>query len=252
MPARIVTAAFCCVLAMLGGNLAARAQSALPCPAFTTQPLPPPAPRIAAWPVKRFEAIRQQLNMPHRVLFLGDSLTERFPHDAPLVWREHMEPRGVLNAGVSGDRSENLLWRLQNGNLGGTPPSLVILLIGTNDLAYDGPPRPPELGAESIRANLLYLREKLPDTPILLLALLPRGAAPDSELRRKTVTVNRLISRCADGTSVIFADIGGVLLDAQGRLSAAISPDRLHFSEIGYARLMPRLDALIDALAVRR
>ena len=97
-----------------------------------------------------------------------------------------MQTRGVLNAGVSGDRTENLLWRLQNGNLDGPPPALVILLIGTNDLAYDGPPRSPELAAEGIRANLLYLRERLPDTPILLLGLLPRGASPDSELRRKT------------------------------------------------------------------
>ena len=70
--------------------------------------------------MKRFEAINEQVrNTPHRVLFLGDSLTERFPHDAPRAWREHMQPRGVLDAGVSGDRSENLLWRLQNGNLAG-------------------------------------------------------------------------------------------------------------------------------------
>ena len=101
-------------------------------------------------------------------MFLGDLLIERFPRDASTVWREHIQKRGVLNAGVSGDRTENLLWRLQNGNLDGPPPSLVVLLIGTNDLAYDGKPRSPELAAEGIRANLLYLRERLPDTPILL------------------------------------------------------------------------------------
>jgi lysophospholipase L1-like esterase len=185
------------------------------------------------------------------VLFLGDSLTERFPHDAPLVWREHMQPRGVLNAGVSGDRTENLLWRLHNGNLAGPPPALIILLIGTNDLTYGGRPRPPEQAAEGVRANLLYLRERLPDTPILLLGLLPRGASRDSELRRKTVAVNELISRCADRRSVFYADIGGALLDRQGRMTPEISPDQLHFSEIGYARLVPRLDALIDDLAGR-
>ena len=92
--------------------------------------------------------------------------------------RAHAD-RDVLNAGVSGDRSENLLWRLQNGNLAGKPPSLVVMLIGTNDLAYDGKPRSPALAAEGIRANLLYLRQALPDTPILLLGLLPRGASPE-------------------------------------------------------------------------
>jgi lysophospholipase L1-like esterase len=231
---------------------AARAQTALPCPSFTMEPVPSPAPRTAAWPVRRFETIKAQLNTPHRILFLGDSLIERFLYDAPLVWREHMQTRGVLNAGVSGDRTENLLWRLQNGNLEGPAPALVILLIGTNDLAYDGPPRSPALTAEGIRANLLYLRRVLPDTPILLLGLLPRGGSSDSALRQKTVAVNRLISGCADGRSVFYADIGDALLDAQGRLAAEISPDRLHFSETGYAILAPRLDALIDDLAVRR
>ena len=180
---------------LLYGAPIAAAQTPLPCAKFTSEALPRPTPRVAAWPVKRFEAINAQVrNTPHRVLFLGDSLTERFPHDAPHVWREHMQPRGVLNAGVSGDRTENLLWRLQNGNLAGPPPALVVMLIGTNDLAYDGPPRSPELAAEGIRANLLYLRRRLPDTPILLLGLLPRGAPPDSELRRKVAAVNGLIS----------------------------------------------------------
>jgi lysophospholipase L1-like esterase len=253
MPSWVAVFVLCCALTVLGGTPLASAQTALPCPAFTPQALPQPAPRVAAWPVKRFAAIKEQIkHEPHRVLFLGDSLTERFPHDAPNVWREHMRPRGVLNAGVSGDRTENLLWRLRNGNLDGKPPSLMVLLIGTNDLAYDGPPRSPELAAEGIRADLLYLRERLPGTPILLLGLLPRGASADTELRRKTVAVNRLISRCADGRSVFYADIGGVLLDPQGRLAPETSPDRLHFSEIGYARLAPRLDALIDDLAGRR
>ena len=127
-----------------------------------------------------------------------------------------MQPRGVLNAGISGDETENLLWRLQNGNLEGPPPALAIMLIGINDLTYSGSPRSPELAAEGIRANLLYLRRRLPDTRILLLGLLPRGASPDSELRRKVIAVNQLISSCADRRAVFYADIGGALLDAQG------------------------------------
>jgi hypothetical protein len=110
MPIRTGIFALCAALTLAGGGATAHARTALPCGAFTSEALPPPAPRVAGWPVRRFEAIKQQGgNEPHRVLFLGDSLTERFPHDAPLVWRDHMQPRGVLNAGVSGDRTENLL-----------------------------------------------------------------------------------------------------------------------------------------------
>jgi lysophospholipase L1-like esterase len=252
MPGRAAAALLYCALAALGCYPARAAPPALHCAKFTSQALPPPAPRVTAWPVKRFEMINEEVrNTAHRVLFLGDSLTERFPHDAPLVWREHMQPRGVVNAGVSGDRTENLLWRLRNGNLDGKPPALIVMLIGTNDLAYDGPPRSPELAAEGIRANLFYLRRRLPETRILLLGLLPRGASPDSELRRKTVAVNRLISGCADRRFVFYAYLGGALLDARGRLTAEVSPDRLHFSEIGYAKLAPILDALIDKLTGR-
>jgi lysophospholipase L1-like esterase len=160
-----------------------------------------------------------------------------------------MMPRGVLDAGVSGDRTEHLLWRLQHGNLSGPPPAAVVLLIGTNDLGYG---RPPEDAAEGIRANLLQLRQRLPGARILLLGLWPREESPEARLRRATVAVNQLIRKCGDNGAVVYADIGGALLDPAGRLIPEISPDHLHFTALGYARLAPRLDALIDRLLAGR
>jgi lysophospholipase L1-like esterase len=130
----------------------------------------------------------------------------------------------------------------------------VVVLIGTNDLGHG---RPPEIAAEGIRANLLYLRQRLPAARILLLGLWPRLESPGARLRRDTVAVNRLIEKCGDdgavaNGAVVYADIGGVLLDPEGRLTPAISPDRLHFNALGYARLAPRLDALIDGLVADR
>lgn len=226
---------------------AASAQAQLACGPFTEAALDPPAPRAAWWPVHRFEQINAAVKtQPHRVLFLGDSITERFPTDAPEVWRQHMMPRGVLDAGVSGDRTEHLMWRMQHGNLAGPKPKAAVLLIGTNDLTNGGQPRPAAVVAQGIRADLLYLRQHLPQTRVLLLGLWPRSASPEAPLRRGTVAVNQLIRSCGDGQAVVYADIGGVLLDPEGRLTRAISPDLLHFSQRGYARLAPRLDALID------
>jgi beta-glucosidase len=99
-----------------------------------------------------------------------------------------------------------------------------------------------------VRAVLLKLRERLPDTRILLLGLWPRGAREDDPLRRELREVNRMLATCGDNKTVIYADIGGVLLDRRGELSRAISPDLLHFSAAGYARLAPELDRLIDPL----
>ena len=232
--------------AALGGRGNAQAQT-LACGPFTLAPVAEPAPRTASWAVHRFEQINAAVKTePHRVLFLGDSITERFPHDAPEVWRQHMAPRGVLDAGVSGDRTEHLLWRMQHGNLAGPRPKAAIMLIGTNDLTNGGDPRPPAVVAEGIRADLAYLRQELPQTRVLLLGLWPRADVP--RLAPRVPAVNRLIQGCGDGRDVVYADIGGVLLDPDGRLSRAVSPDLLHFSERGYARLVPRLDALIDRL----
>jgi lysophospholipase L1-like esterase len=230
------------VLAIAALPTSAQPQSALRCGAFTQEALPEPAPRENAHARERFERIKAAVkNQPYEVLFLGDSLTERFDEQ---VWQAHMTPRGVLNAGVSGDRTEHLLWRLTHGNLDGPTPRGVVLLIGTNDLGHG---RSPDLAANGIRADLLHLRQRLPDARLLLLGLWPRADLPKIQEHREIDAVNRLIASC-DGGTVTYADIGSLLLEPDGRLSPQISPDRLHFSGQGYARLAPRLDALIDQL----
>jgi beta-glucosidase len=152
-------------------------------------------------------------------------------------------PRGVLNAGISGDFTDHILWRLDHGNLAGPPPKAVVLLIGTNDLAAH---RSPELTADGIRANLVLLRERLPESRILLLGLLPREQFPDAPLRWAVAQVNRLIRDCADGEHIVYAEIGDPLLDSDGQLSVAVSPDWLHFSERGYALLAAGLEPVLD------
>jgi lysophospholipase L1-like esterase len=245
---RIIAAA--CLLCALGADLSGAQELPLECGPFAVE-APLPAPREAASAVQRFELVKYRVKtQAYNVFFLGDSLTERFDEQ---TWREHMEPRGVLNAGVSGDRTENLRWRLRHGNLDrSAPPAGVVVLIGTNDLTYGGTSRPPNLAAEGIRGVLLDLRQLAPSTRILLLGLLPRSASPDAYLRRATVSVNEHIRKCEDQRTVTYANIGGVLLDSEGRLRPEIAPDQLHFSPIAYSRLVQRLDPLLDALVGAR
>jgi beta-glucosidase len=235
------------VVALILG-LAASAKAQVACGPFTAAPLDAPAPRTESWAIPMVENINLAVKTrPYRALFLGDSITFRWDlplWDAKPVWDANMPQRGVLNAGVAGDRTEHLLWRLDHGNLDGPPPKLAIVLIGTNDLAHG---RQPELAAQGIRAILVRLRQKLPNTRILLLGLTPRGATPDDPLRQEVGVVNSLIQTCADNM-ITYADIGGVLLDGKGVLNPTLSPDLLHFSGAGYKRLAPKLDPLIDQL----
>ncbi|MGE5268291.1 MAG: GDSL-type esterase/lipase family protein [Thiohalocapsa sp.] len=225
---------------------AARAQ--LACGRFSDEALPAPIPRTAASAVKRFEAIKHAVvSEPYRILFLGDSITQRYDSE---VWRRDMAPRGVLNAGVNGDRTEHLLWRLEHGNLAGPSPQGLIIQIGTNDLTGGGHPRPPHLVADGIRADLLYLRQHVPNARILLLGLYPRADVP--RLSSRVPAVNDLIRRCGDGRAVVYAEVGDVLLDPNGHLTREVAPDLLHPSRLGYERLAPRLDALIDNLVAGR
>jgi lysophospholipase L1-like esterase len=229
--------------------IALPAQAQIRCGSFTSEPLDPPAPRSAPEPVATFEHINAAVKaQPYRALFIGDSITERWAlpvWGAKPVWDANMAPRGVLNAGVSGDRTEHVLWRLDRGNLDGPPPKGVVLMIGTNDLGHG---RSPELAAQGVRAILIRLREKLPNTRILLLGLWPRGATPKDPLRQAVNAVNRLIPNCADGSTIVYADVGGALLEPGGTLSRSISPDLLHFTGAGYERIVPKLDPLIDQL----
>jgi lysophospholipase L1-like esterase len=207
----------------------------------------PPAPRTEAEAIETFHRINTRVKSEHyRILFFGDSITERWSlplWDAKRVWDANLAPRGVLNAGVSGDRTEHLRWRLDHGNLDGPPPKGMIVMIGTNDLGHG---RPPAEAAEGVRQVLLQLRQKVPNARILLLGLTPRGGGPRDPLRVKASQVNQMLGSCADGQTIWATDIGQPLLDAKGMLSNTLSPDYLHFNAAGYERIAPGLDRWID------
>lgn len=172
-----------------------------------------------------------------RLLFLGDSITDHWDTKALELWDRHYAPLKALNFGVSGDRTQHLLWRLQNGELGRLKPEIVVLLIGTNNLGFNSDNRTPRNTlpevADGVRANVAYLRERLPEAKIILLGIFPRGEK-DSSLRADTVEVNRRIAKLHDGRHVFFLDLGPKFLEADGTLPKDIMPDLLHPNRKGY------------------
>lgn len=217
------------------------AQQLVACGEFSKTPLAAPMPRNESHSIERLARIFvEERQRPPNVLFLGDSLTERW---TPEIWQQQIAPLGAVNAGIDGDRTEHLLWRIENGHLTQPPPRLIVLLIGTNDLGHG---RPPDVAAEGVRRDLIRLRELVPETRILLLGLTPRtdrfGALADA--------VNPYIKSCAGGP-VSYADIGVSLRDPNGRIRSDVIADGVHFTAMGYRLVTQELRRHIDPLMAK-
>ena len=171
------------------------------------------------------------------VLFLGDSITAGWGWGTGgmAIWQRDFAPRHAANFGIGWDRIQNVLWRIENGELEGIEPRVVILLIGTNNAGNEDNGRPRNSTPEIIEgaANLIHRIEfHLPQAKIVLFAIFPRGA-PADPVRTQIASVNAGLAKLA-GDKVQFLDIGREFLETDGTLPRAMFPDLLHPNAQGY------------------
>ena len=185
---------------------------------------------------------------PVDLLFVGDSITDAWRRgDQYKLFQERWGKHNPLNLGIGGDRTQHVLWRLQNGEVEGLKPKVVVLMIGTNNL---GSKDSVEDTIAGVKAVVGSLRDKLPDSKILLLAVFPRGMEPDNAFRAQIKSVNEAIAKLDDGGKhVKYLDIGPKFLAADGTLTKEIMPDALHPNEKGYQiwadAIQPTLDEMM-------
>jgi lysophospholipase L1-like esterase len=242
---RILTAVLTSVFII---GLAGCAQQKLSCSQVTAQIAKSdnaaikPVARDAKWKAKH-AAINERVKQDSdaQVIFVGDSITEGWGK-VPQVWDEYFGKYKPLNAGIGGDKTQNVLWRLENGNIDGIHPKVAVVMIGTNNSNKED--FTAEQIAEGVEAIVCTLRTKLPDTKILLLAIFPRGS--DSQRKDKTQNAaynpqwdknekaSQLASKLADGKMVVYLDINKKFLNDKGILTRKVMPDLLHLSEEGY------------------
>ncbi|MBA5869047.1 MAG: acetylglucosamine-6-sulfatase [Nitrospira sp. CR2.1] len=206
-----------------------------------------PAPQRQAWWTERHDRTVSRLHQGQvDLLFIGDSITQGWEEDGRPVWDRYYAHRRAVNLGFNSDQTENVLWRLQHGELDGITPKLAIVMIGTNNATIREDP--PEHTAVGIQAILTTLRMSLPETKILLLAIFPRSASADDPLRRVNDAVNERLSTFADQRRVFFLNLNRRFLDGGGRLSPEIMPDLLHPSALGYRLWAEGMEALVKQL----
>jgi beta-glucosidase len=177
--------------------------------------------------------LKRAASGPVGLLFLGDSITQHWT-DAPDVWKSHYGKYDPANFGVDGDRTQHVLWRIDNGELDHISPKVVVLLIGTNNIGW-----PADQIVRGNAAIVKRIHEKLPDAKVLLLGIFPRGASlsdPNvAKMRDKIKSVNAELAKLDDGDKTQFLDIGQKFVDPQGNISKTVLKDGLHPSPAGYA-----------------
>ena len=190
---------------------------------------------VATWKEKHAAdvAIAQKDGMD--LLFVGDSITEGWEWGDGEHWKKHFAPLGAANFGVGGDTTQNLLWRLDNGDVGALKPKVVVVLIGTNNLGRENATAAE--AARGVEAVVTKLRAAFPEAKIVLHGIFPCDYSPKAEVRQRVKAVNSLLARL-DGLDgkVVFRDIGPIFLEPDGSILPAVSPDGLHLTPEGYRR----------------
>jgi lysophospholipase L1-like esterase len=169
--------------------------------------------------------------------FEGDSITRRWgATDYPAFlanWRENFFGWNAADFGWGSDGIQNILWRLENGELDGVNPKVIVVLAGTNNVGA-APADDAKIAdiTRGIKALIDVCRQKAPSATIVLMAIFPRN---DNPLANPTISrINQNIAAFADGKSVRFLDINDKLADKNGVLFDGMTVDKLHPTLSGY------------------
>ncbi|WP_297542938.1 GDSL-type esterase/lipase family protein [Amycolatopsis sp.] len=170
-----------------------------------------------------------------RVVFLGDSITEGG------LWDEWLPNVDVLNRGIGGERSADVLRRLDTAV---NEPKAVFLLIGTNDVMAL---KPLDEIAWNVAAILAGIEQRAPGTPVVVQSVMPRGAAYREEMRALNRRYADLVAHQPE--HVRYVDLWPALATADGVLNPEFTRDRLHLNGLGYRAWVEVLEPLIAPFA---
>ena len=164
------------------------------------------------------------------LLWVGDSITDWWARFGQETWNQYFAPLRPANFGIAGDRTQGVLWRMQNGELEGFQAKLIILMLGTNNINRNQP-------AEIVEGNRLIVeefRKRQPQAKVLVLGVFPRGREADNPYRQSIREINQGLAGFADNQNVFYMDIGDRFLAADGTLTEEVMPDGLHPNANGY------------------
>ncbi|SDN00855.1 GDSL-type esterase/lipase family protein [Kriegella aquimaris] len=214
------------------------------------------------WWARHAEVLRIKDSINPEIVLIGNSITHfwgglpqlkysdgrlRDPN-GPKSWNSIFSNHRVLNLGFGWDRIQNVLWRLDHGELDGLNPRLVIIHVGTNNTSETVNARKntaPEI-VEGIDEIYKKVRIKVPSAKIVLMAIMPREQFPDHPRRKLIDETNHLLKIYADENNIAIVDIGPKMLNNKGLLLKDIAGDFCHPTEKGYQIWAEEIRSFID------
>lgn len=203
--------------------------------------------KAVSWWMLRHEGKLAELEAKKQVdlLMIGDSITHSWENAGRSVWDKFYSDRNAFGIGFSGDQTEHVLWRLQNGEMDGISPKVAVVMIGTNNTREMRSAANTAAGIERIVDEVML---RSPNTKILLLGIFPRGEQPSDEKRMRNAEINQLIKQKADEEHVWYLDIGDRFLDEDGVLHKSVMHDFLHPGTAGYQIWAEAMEPLLKQL----
>ncbi|MFN5497018.1 MAG: GDSL-type esterase/lipase family protein [bacterium] len=194
-----------------------------------------PAARTDEWAIAREKELirRAKEEKPAKLVFVGDSITQSWEDPGKAAWEKHIAPLGAINLGNSGDRTENVLYRLAQAPLTRLEPEHVCLLIGTNNLGH-GTSNAAETLA-GVQAVADTLAAQCPKATIHIIEIFPRGEVFNA-MRGDILQINQAMRAWVAQRGARFAihAIGDAFLSPDGTISKDIMPDFLHLTPKAY------------------
>lgn len=179
---------------------------------------------------------------PLDVLLVGDSITIQWSES----WKKHFPDRKAVNIGIGGDKTQNVLWRLDHGGVEGLQPKVVVLMIGNNNMFFT-----PETGIEAaalgIQMCVKNLRGKFPAATIIVAKILPAHAPGNrfyEDIKRTNAALDPL--KLESDPNLRVLDLWNEFTNADGTLKSELfTPDNIHLSLAGYSVYAEKLKPLL-------
>jgi lysophospholipase L1-like esterase len=172
------------------------------------------------------------------LVMIGDSIVHHWgglPNDrlknGEKILKSELADYRILNLGFGHDRTQNALWRIQNGELNGISPKWVLINIGSNNTSDK---RTSTEIMQGIRLVCEEVQTRVPTSKIILMSILPRELRPTHSRRVQIEEINRMITRYAAEKKFIHLDLTKEFLDDKNEVRRDLMPDTCHPNADGY------------------